>query len=59
VEVFIYICAIVWVVGWISQIAKLSKSADRNQIDMPDGMMLFMAIFVFFTRPYWYFYGKA
>ena len=58
-EVFYWILSLVWLAGWISQLASIHRSMKFFKVDYPyKGVKYAMPIVIFFTWPYFYFYGK-
>ena len=54
-----YILGALWLIGAISEIAKINSKIYRHNIEKPYyGAFLAVWVLLFFTWPYWYFYDK-
>jgi hypothetical protein len=59
-EYALIICSILWVAGWIKELAYMNRRMDRHDIEYPnDGVKYAMVILLAVAWPYFYFYMKA
>ena len=59
-EILFWLVCIAWVLGWVNELATVGANMNRHKIEYPDkGVKYAMPILLFFTWPYFYFYGKA
>jgi len=59
-NIIFLVVGIIWCAGWIREIAKCHASMRRHDIDYPnDSVKIALPIVLFFTWPYFYFYGKS
>lgn len=59
-ELFWWIVGMLWVAGWIKELAYVGAKMKAHGLEYPyDGVKYMMPIVLFFTWPYFYFYGKA
>lgn len=60
VEILYWIAGTLWCVGALSEIAKFDRKIYVNNMDEPfAGAFMAVKVLLFFTWPYWYFYGKG
>jgi len=59
-EILILCAGIVWVLGWVKEMAYCSAKMKKHGIEYPDDRVRYaMPVMLFFAWPYFYFYGKA
>ena len=59
-EILFWIIVIIWVVGWIRELAKTNKDMHLARMDYPSsGVKYAMPVILFIAWPYFYFYGKS
>jgi len=59
-EIFWSILFVCWCFGWIREVACVDAGIKRHGIKYPNQYVKnLMPIVLFFTWPYFYFYGKA
>jgi len=60
VEIFFWFVGIVWIMGWVKELAYCSAKRKRHGIEYPCHAVRYaIPVVLFFTWPYFYFYGKA
>lgn len=58
-EILLVIVSIIWILGWIKELAFFHSRLDRHEISYPnDGVKYLVPVMLFFAWPYFYFYGK-
>lgn len=59
-EIFWWILGLIWVVGWVKELAFVHSNMERLGIEYPhDAVKYAVPIVLFVAWPYFYFYGKA
>lgn len=59
-EILLWCCGVVWLAGWVNELATLAANMHKLKIEYPsDGVKYAIPVLLFFTWPYFYFYGKA
>lgn len=59
-DIFLWIVFLLWVLGWINELAYVDAKTKQHNIDYPNKQVKYMSLLVlFFTWPYFYFYGRA
>ena len=59
-EILFLIVGFVWVLGWVKQLAEVSCIIEMYGLKYPSREVeRIVPIVLFFTWPYFYFYGKA
>lgn len=59
-EIFIYICCALWLLGAVKEIAEYEATIDKFNIELPFyGARVALALLMLFSWPFWYFYKKA
>lgn len=56
-EILFWCCGIVWLIGWVNEVATIHAGIKKHKIDHP--VKHLMPIMLLFSWPYFYFYGKA
>ena len=57
-EILLIVVAALWVAGFVRELARLHRSMDKNKISYPyPGCEYVTAVILFFSWPYFYFYG--
>lgn len=57
-RIFIWSVIIIWLLGWIRQIAYTERAMKIIKVVLPKKEMYVMIVVMFFTWPYFYFYSK-
>jgi hypothetical protein len=59
-EILCWILALIWVSGWIKELAWVHSTMERHGIEYPDDAVKYaMPVVLFLAWPYFYFYGKT
>ena len=59
-EYILIVLAVLWVIGWVKEMATVERLRNHKGIEYPnESVKKIMPLLLFFTWPYFYFYGKA
>ncbi len=59
-EILFWCLGIVWVTGWVNELATVGANMHKHKTEYPyEAVKYAMPVVLFFTWPYFYFYGKA
>ena len=59
-ELFFWIVGLLWVAGWVREMAHVSAKMTKHKLEYPnDGVKYATSIILLVAWPYFYFYGKA
>ena len=58
-EIFYWVIGTAWAAGFLKQLAIVNGVMDKHKLSYPnDSVRRIMPVLLFFTWPYFYFYGQ-